>query len=231
MDTPGRFNLNIAIDLWGDEVSGTGVLTEEDIEELKSHLIESVENLKSAGLNEEAAFSVSLHRMEMSLDLSSDFEQVNRVLLQTKRLVAFSKGILLYFFSYYTILIISKFAAFISVKAGNQAEVTTHISWIINAVTLITVAFLSLNLLLKEARIYRLLALIHFKSKQLVLLFSITFLLALIDRVFIPIFNSFYDDRLIEYSFIESFMWFGYLFPLVICIGYISLYYRFFRKL
>jgi len=225
------FDMETALSSWEQEILSEGKVRPDELNELKLNLLDSVNGLKNNGLSEEEAFSVGIHRLGKGFDWNKKFGQVNMVLLQAKRLIAFSKGILFYFFSYYSILIISKVFVFFSVQAGNQPAYATHIAWVINEITLITTIFLFFTLFLKESRIYRLLEFVHFKPNHSALILAFTILLGIVDLIFRSVFRSFQREHLVYYSLYEAYKWFSYLYPLTICLGYITLYYKFFRKL
>ena len=231
MGTAGRFNLSAALESWEGEVSVSGALTSQDVEILRSNLLDSVENLKLHGLSEEEAFSVSLHRLGKSFDWDGDFKKVNQVLIQVKKLIILSTGILLYFFSFYLILVISKLITCISVLLKNEPQNTTSITNIVLGIAILSIFFLFINLLTKEYRIYRLLGFIRFKPKHAIYILISTIVLAIADRCFTPFLSMFFKKGLVSLSVLDTYIWFYYLYPLLICFGYIVLYVKFFRKL
>lgn len=59
METPGKFQLELAVDSYLQQLQLKGNYTPDDIEELKSHLLDEAAALQQKQLNAEEAFMVA----------------------------------------------------------------------------------------------------------------------------------------------------------------------------
>ena len=67
-----------------------------DVEELESHVLEEIDQLKDKGLNEEEGFWVATHRIGNVKDLNVEFKKVNSILIWKKRLLLVIGGFLFF---------------------------------------------------------------------------------------------------------------------------------------
>ncbi len=63
MESNIEFNIQEQIDRWVINIKSEPSITESDSEELKSHLLDSIDQLKDTGLNDEEAFWVASRRI------------------------------------------------------------------------------------------------------------------------------------------------------------------------
>ena len=71
------FDLKYNILNWKNSLESQDSFTNENIEELESHLNEQIDNLKTRGLNDEESFWVAQKRMGCINALSNEFEKIN----------------------------------------------------------------------------------------------------------------------------------------------------------
>jgi len=71
------FDLESQVRKWRRHVQSTASLGAQDVEELESHLRDSVENLTSRGVSEDEAFLVSIRRMGEAEELKDEFAKVS----------------------------------------------------------------------------------------------------------------------------------------------------------
>ena len=74
---PAEFDLNDALRRWRERLSGSPSFRPGDLEELESHLRDSVASLESAGLSPREAFWVASSRIGTPDALDSEFGKVN----------------------------------------------------------------------------------------------------------------------------------------------------------
>ena len=77
MENRARFNLADAVENWKKSLSDNYSMTSDNIEELESHLLDEIDDLKSKGLNEEEAFSIAIKQIGTKDFLVSEFGKVN----------------------------------------------------------------------------------------------------------------------------------------------------------
>lgn len=78
MERQPHFDLTAATEIWLDTLRQRGTLTDDDLRELQSHLIDAVETLKVNGLSEEEAFLVARLRLGSADALGEEFGKIQR---------------------------------------------------------------------------------------------------------------------------------------------------------
>lgn len=160
MATRSSFNLENSIHEWENNLSSSLYLSQDNIEELKDHLLEEMAVLQEKDLSVEESFIISKKRMGNSQEITSEYAKVNKSFHRRKTLKPYILGILLYIsfintidlFSYLTIISFNSF----NIEIKNLSVLSLGIPFI---ATLILV-FLSRkwyqnnSRLFKEPRIY-----------------------------------------------------------------------------
>jgi hypothetical protein len=77
METPTSFDLNRAIQSWRENLGQSPAFRGEDLDELESHLCDSIATLQIRGLSAEEAFMVAANRIGKGGTLESEFGKVN----------------------------------------------------------------------------------------------------------------------------------------------------------
>jgi hypothetical protein len=77
MDTPASFDLNSAIQRWRENLGQSPALRGENLDELESHLRDSVVTLQTRGLSAKEAFAVAAARVGGGDVLGAEFAKVN----------------------------------------------------------------------------------------------------------------------------------------------------------
>ncbi len=96
MDYRSKFNLIKSIGQWKEELSKSGALTNDNILELESHLIDEIEQLDTLELNEEECFLIAKKRIGQLDTLKSEYQKVNVLHSFSHRIEPYLKGILVY---------------------------------------------------------------------------------------------------------------------------------------
>jgi len=73
-----RFDLNDSVRQWRESLSGSPALCADNLDELESHLRDSMASLEAAGLSAREAFWVGTSRIGATDGLDSEFAKVNR---------------------------------------------------------------------------------------------------------------------------------------------------------
>lgn len=111
------FQLDKSLEDWKRKLINSNSMTESDIDELESHILDEIDNLKGKNLSEEESFYVACSRIGSVNLLSSEFGKVNFNLIWLKRFLWLLSGYLLIDFfknlaailSCFTTVIIYKF--------------------------------------------------------------------------------------------------------------------------
>lgn len=90
------FDLKEQIKKWCSLLEVDESYKKTDVEELESHVLEEIEQLKAKGLNEEEGFWVATHRIGKAEDLNLEFKKINSNFIWKKRLLLFLGGFLFF---------------------------------------------------------------------------------------------------------------------------------------
>ena len=90
------FELKQQIETWKNELRIDNALGRDDIEELASHLENTVDELLKSGLSAEEAFYVSKHRLGDVQALNAEYSKVNAAQIWRKRFMWFVSGYFLF---------------------------------------------------------------------------------------------------------------------------------------
>ncbi len=77
MENSTSFDLNQSIESWREELSRSSAFQPDDLEQLETHLRDSIARLQSNGLSEHEAFAVAKSRLGGNGDLEREFAKVN----------------------------------------------------------------------------------------------------------------------------------------------------------
>jgi hypothetical protein len=87
MENSTSFDLNKAIDRWRQQQSQSGTLNRSDLDELESHLRDSVGNLESGGLAAEEAWLVAHHRFGAAEKVEQEYAKVHPARVWSHRVI------------------------------------------------------------------------------------------------------------------------------------------------
>lgn len=71
------FNLESRISIWKSEFAKRGTLTNDDIDELESHILDTIDELENKGYALEEAFNMAIEKLGTDDLLSEEYEKVN----------------------------------------------------------------------------------------------------------------------------------------------------------
>lgn len=93
MENNTLFDLNAAIRRWRENLAQSPSFRRDDIEELESHLRDSVMQLQSQSLSEEEAFTIAARRVGPGAKLSAEFGRINTSVLWIDRMLWMLLGV------------------------------------------------------------------------------------------------------------------------------------------
>lgn len=96
MENSSDVDLEQRISQWRESLSNRPSLRGEDVEELESHLRDSVNHLSESGLSDEEAFLVAARRAGSPSELERQYEAVNPASIWKARALWMITGVLLY---------------------------------------------------------------------------------------------------------------------------------------
>lgn len=91
------FNLEAELERWTQMLISTGRFSQDNVDELESHLLDQTEELQLAGLAADEAFYIALKRIGKVEVLKEEFTKVNALSLYRSRLMLLLNGIVLFF--------------------------------------------------------------------------------------------------------------------------------------
>ncbi|MDP2114361.1 MAG: permease prefix domain 1-containing protein [Bacteroidota bacterium] len=223
-----EFNLQDQINNW---VSSLGSATESDSEELKSHLLDLIDELKEAGLDNEEAFWVASKRMGNCFEWEAVYREVNNPVIQMRRSLIILAGVLAYFLLYYFLLFSSKLLLIILLifETDGQAAIRC-VTLYLEAFHFIFILF-ALSIYFFENRTLAFIENIKLRPKHTVFLLVTAIAFCVIDTCLLPISKNMIRKGVsVEGQFYDVYFYFNYSFPLMICISFVVLYFKYFRK-
>ena len=231
MENNIEFNIQEQIDRWVINIKSEPSITESDTEELKSHLLDSIDQLKDTGLNDEEAFWVASRRIGSTDDLRDDYNQVNNQVIQLRRSILILGGVLVYFCLYYFIEATSRLLLIILLSKNINGYLV--VNWV--SMYLIVAHFVFIipvaSIYFMEKKTVSFIENIKMKPKHILILLFVTILLSITDTCLIPVAkNLMRQDDPLRSHLIHIYLYFNYSFPLIICVSFIFLYFKYYRK-
>jgi len=226
-----EFNLQEEISNWTQHLQSEPSITESDSEELKSHLLDLIDGLKEAGLDEEEAFWVASKRLGSSFEWEADYRNANKPLIQMRRSLFILAGVLGYFLLYNFIKFTTKllFVLLLLLKTdGSQA-----VNWVYRYLTGVHFVFILflVSIYFLEKKTVSFIENVKMKPKHTLLLLFTTIIFSITDTCLYPVAkNLMGQDYSLRSHFIHLLLYFDYSFPLIICVSFIFLYFKYYRK-
>jgi hypothetical protein len=87
MENQTAFELNLAIQRWRENLAQSSAFRDENLNELESHLRDSIATLQSGALSDEEAFVIAIKRIGSAGALEQEFGKMNRNALWLERLL------------------------------------------------------------------------------------------------------------------------------------------------
>ena len=227
MEKNNEFNIQEQIDHWVSKIKSEPSFTESDSEELKSHLLDSIDQLKDTGLNDEEAFWVASRRIGTTVDWEEDYSQANNQVIQMRRSVLILAGVLVYFCLYYFIESTSKllFIILLSEDINGYLAVNWVFRYLIGAHIVIIMIVASIYFM--GIKIISFIENVKMKPKYTLLLLFTTIIFSITDTCLYAIAkNLIGQDDPLRSQLIHIYLFFNYSFPLIICASFIFLYFK-----
>jgi hypothetical protein len=231
MERNTEFNIHEQVGHWVSKIKSEPSITESDSEELKSHLLDSIDQLKDKGLNDEEAFWVASRRIGTKVDWEEDYRQENNPVIQMRRSVLILAGVLVYFLLYYFIESTSRLIFIILVSKNINGYVASN--WVSRYLIGAHFVFIILvaGIYFMEKKTVSFIENVKMKPKYTLLLLFTTIIFSISDTSLYPIAKKLtsQDDTLRSYL-IHIYLYFGYSFPFIICVSFIFLYFKYYKK-
>jgi hypothetical protein len=226
-----EFNLQEHVNQWAGQLKSELSITESDTEELKSHLLDLVDELKKTGLDDEEAFWVASKRMGNRQEWGAGYEEVNRPLIQMRRSLLILAGVLAYFLLYYFTSFSSKLL-FI-VLLWQHVDGFVALNWVSRYLSgmhfAIIIAAISMYFL--EEKIIAFIENVKMKPKHTLYLLLTAIIFGITDTCLYPVAKNMMGQNFqLRSQLYRDFQYFDYSFPLVICVCFTILYFKYYKK-
>ncbi len=231
MEKDGDFDLDTQVTVWYKHLNSQTEVTEADAEELKTHLLDLIDELKAAGLDNEEAFWVASKRMGKTSDLGSIYTDINKPIVQIRRSLVILAGVLAYFLLYHFINCSSKLLYIVLLYSKINGYVA--VSWIskyLIAIHLMVIIFVA-SIYYFEQKTISFVENIKLKPKHTFYLLLTAVVLSILNTCLYPIIkNMTLSDRTIFGHLHHIYIYFDFIFPLIICACFTILYTKYYRK-
>jgi len=231
MERKIEFNLQECVNNWAGQLKSEPSFTESDSEELKSHLLDLVDELKKSGLDDEEAFWVASKRMGNRQEWGAGYEEVNRPFIQMRRSLLILAGVLAYFLLYYFTSISSKLL-FIALLCQhlNKYEAVNWVSRYLSAIHF-AVIIAATSMYLLETKTIAFIENVKMKPKHTLYLLLTAIIFGITDTCLNPIAKNLMGlNYPLRDQFYRVYQYFDYSFPLLICFCFIILYFKYYRR-
>jgi hypothetical protein len=101
MEKNANLTLMEQVNIWTEGVKFSPSFTKSDVEELKCHLLDSIDELKSAGLDDAEAFRVASKRLGNPYIFNSGFDEANLSVIQTRKVILLMAGVMVFFLFFF----------------------------------------------------------------------------------------------------------------------------------
>jgi hypothetical protein len=118
MENQSPFDLNLAIQHWREDLDRSSAFQSENLNELESHLRDSIDTLRKGGLSDDEAFLIATRRVGNAQKLEREFGKVNVAAVQFDRFLWILVAIQLWF------LVSSASIALISAALPGSADLS-----------------------------------------------------------------------------------------------------------
>ena len=224
------FNLQDSINNWVNRLKSETSITKKDIEELKSNLLDLIEDLKETGLNDEEAFLVASMRLGKISDWENEYRKSNSWVLSLRRFTVIMAGVLAYFLFYHLIGLLSKLLLIILLYYKVEGfEAVFLVSRFLIAIHILFILFF-LHLYFRDKKIISLIENIKLKPKHIIILLICAVIFGSTNVILSAEYKSMMGTNYILKSHMSHYLiYFDYTFPLLICLGFIFIYSKYYK--
>jgi hypothetical protein len=225
-------NLSEQINQWCAEQKSNQGGIQTGPEELKSLMLDLINELKALKLSEKEAFGIAAKRLGKGhFQWESKNPEVDDSMIQMKKSFLILAGALAYFLFYYFFGLTSKL--FFIILRSINVDGHTSVIWISSYLTVIyfVIMFFSISVYFLEKKTISFLESFELKPGHIIFLFLITLGLAITDIYLMSVSKKLIEpDDIIRANFIQIFRNFDYVLPTLICFSFIILYIKYYRQ-
>lgn len=221
------FNLNEAIDKWEGANFSQEDLTPSDKAEFKDHIFNIIDELLEKGLSEEEAFTVAKMRFGDKNEWGEGMRMLNEDNFQLKKIIFLFSGVILYILSYNFFLCVERgILLWSNYFNGNVESNVENVKLTYNIIyALLISGIVALFFLHKPIKwIFQRITL---NLKWVILLVFLLIIFVVLERFLKPQIRKSVDSKYLEDIVFVSETYFKYISFIIVCLGYIVIYYRY----
>ena len=145
METSNQFQLELAIDGYLQQLQTGGNYTPDDILELKSHLLENVDELKQKQLNAEEAFIIAKRRLGKEEELNEEYKKVNGSVFYNRDLFVIVLSICTYLLFSYLYTISKNGLQYLATSSGKSIYLLGITNYVLQIAIVVSFIYLVFN--------------------------------------------------------------------------------------
>lgn len=230
MDTLNEFDLNTALEKWVKYNCSGEDLTPADVQEMRDHFLNTVNELKEKNLTEEEAFAVAKIRIGGAHDWSDEMKSMNEDNFQLKKVVLLFSGIFMFILCYNLITSVNKLLLLGLNYYNGDVVANIEISKIyFNIIYLVTVLAIVALYYLHKPMVW-LLNKMSQNPNWLIQLLVISAIFIVLDRFLVPQLRKSLEHQTFIDTFFLTEKYFEFIFPSIIGIGYYIIYRKYRRN-
>ena len=139
-----NFQLQPAINSFIERLKSKGGFTSDDLDELHTHLVDSIQDMQSKGFTPEESFLVSSCRIGDENELSEEYQKVNGAISGRPTLFLIITGMLLFFQLFLLWTLLMSLSQVIALQLGSSSEGFFFIN-LFFSIVIISIYFVLLN--------------------------------------------------------------------------------------
>ena len=225
------FDIQYQLKLWVNSLKSESSITESDAEELKSHLLDSIEQLKENGLDDEEAFWVASRRLGLASEWEGEYREANDWVFSLRRSAVILAGVLAYFLFYHLFGSLSKllFIILLHFDVNGITAVFWFSRFLIGVHILFIIFFL--HLYFRDKNLISFIENIKLKPRHVIQLFLTAIFFGITNHCLMAVAKNVIGKNLmIRDRLIHIHIYFQYTFPLLICLGFILIYSKYYKQ-
>ena len=219
----------MSVNQWFERIKSAPSLTTSDSEELKNHLLDTMDDLKRGGLDDEEAFWIASRRMGDVAILQDDFDEVNMPVIQMRKIILVLSGIILFFILHSFMNLTTRFLFLQQILDDTDSEIITRS--VILYLTGYHLIFLFSTILLWffGKKIVAGIKRLNLKPRHTFLLFALVISIFAGDLWLQNIIKETCTfQSLTRTHYFATFDYSGYTFPLIIIVCFVALYRKYY---
>lgn len=227
MNAETAFIINRRAIAWAEELKIDPSFTDDDVEELKGHLLDLMEELVADGMHVDEAFLVATSRLGVTSELICEFEEVNTPVIQLRKTILALSGILLFFLSYFFMILSTRMLVLgLHAVLEDHMQIVRYATYYVGCYQLSIVLITSL-LYISGGRLARKVEKIRIKPVHTFLLFFTILFIVAINFLVRPLFDEIIQPGLYTACQLYTiFDYSNYSYPLLTIICFVVLYRR-----